>query len=99
MSSRINIGQHPTHPVQVLSTNERSYEDGYDYQSQIGPFYDCIFVMEPISFYDDAVMDRKSILDTNQQTNNVATNNNCHENGKENGENKFTMTDVEIMAL
>ena len=36
--SQINIGQYPTPPKQVLALNESLYEDGYDYDGQIGLF-------------------------------------------------------------
>ena len=42
-SSRINIGQYPTPPMQSLSVNESSYEDGYDSDGEVGPFYDSVF--------------------------------------------------------
>ena len=91
-SSRINIGQYPTPPKQVLAVNESLYEDGYDSDGQIGPFYDSVFGMEAVKFNKDTIRSEESISEVNTGMNETTS-----QNGSEN--DKFTMADAEIMAL
>ena len=48
-SSRINIGQYPTPPKQVLAVNESLYEDGYDSDGQIGLFMTVYLVCKQLN--------------------------------------------------
>ena len=65
-ASRIDIGQHPTPPIQKLTINESSYEDGYDSDSQVGPFYDSVFGINPITFHEDAILDQEPTLNADE---------------------------------
>ena len=42
IQARINIGQYPTPEHRLIEINEKSYEEGYDSEGQIGPFYDAV---------------------------------------------------------
>ena len=94
-SSRIDIGQHPTPPMQKLTINESSYEDGYDSDGQVGPFYDSVFGIDPITFHEDAILDQEPTLNADG-TSTIVRN----ENDTRNSDNsKFSMSDAEIMSL
>ena len=92
--SQSNVGQCPTPSNQVLTMNESLYEDGYDSDGQIGPFYDSIFGMEAVKFHEDTIRSEDLMPETKTGVNVTAS-----QNGSENHKDKFTMTDVEIMAL
>ena len=92
--SRTNLGQYPTLPKQVPAVNESLSEDGYDSDRKIGPSYDTIFGMEAVKFHEDTVIIEDSIPDVDTGMNVI-----INQNGSENHNDKFTMTDAEIMAL
>ena len=41
-TARINIGQHPTPESVNFVVNESAYDDGYDSEGQLGPFFDAV---------------------------------------------------------
>ena len=84
-ASRINIGQYPTPPKQVLAVNESLYEDGYDSDGQIGPFYDSIFGMEAVKFHEDTIRSKDLMPETKTGVNVTAS-----QNDSENHKDKFT---------
>ena len=55
IQDRINIGQYPTPEAQSLEINEKAYEEGYDSDGQIGPFYDAVKGEGGIEFYEEAI--------------------------------------------
>ena len=55
IQDRINIGQYPTPEARSLEVNEKAYEEGYDSDGQIGPFYDAVKGEGGVEVYDEAI--------------------------------------------
>ena len=51
----INIGQYPTPKHRSIEINEKSHEEGYDSDGQIGPFYDAVKGEGGVEFYKEAI--------------------------------------------
>lgn len=108
-SDRINIGQHPTPESVNFEVNESAYDDGYDSEGQIGPFFDAVYGEEGDSFFEECIGVVES-PDNNSETgtvdctddgpeisqNNAAKEENVNE---ENTERKFAMADADISRL
>ena len=54
IQARINIGQYPTPKHRSIEINEKSHEEGYDSDGQIGPFYDAVKGEGGVEFYEGA---------------------------------------------
>ena len=54
-ASQINIGQHPTPEPMRITINESQFEEGYDSDGQLGPFYDAVRGEEVEGYYEEAI--------------------------------------------
>ena len=53
---RINIGQYPTPEHRVLVVDESAYEEGYDSDGQLGPFYNAVEGEGGIIYHEDSIL-------------------------------------------
>ena len=51
----INIGRYPTPEHRSIEIREKSYEEGYDSDGQIGPFYDAVKGEGGVEFYEETI--------------------------------------------
>ena len=56
IQAQINIGQYPTPEHISIEINEKSYEEGYDSDGQIRPFYDAVKGEGGVEFYKEAIL-------------------------------------------
>ena len=96
-AARINIGQHPTPPLRSLQLDESRYEDGYDSDGMIGPFYDSMRGVGSTSYHEDVI-----VVAGDQFRSDLLHDINMPENAAESTDQvstKFQLTDEQIMAL
>jgi hypothetical protein len=100
-TARINIGQHPTPESVHFTVNESAYDDGYDSEGQLGPFFDAVHGEEGDGFFEECI-GVAEIPENASATGTV----DCTTDGPENGqiveevsERKFTMGDADIKGL
>ena len=92
IAARINIGQHPTPPAMELVINEVSYEEGYDSDGQLGPFFDGVRGEEGLGFYEEEVQ----VSDSSNIAPDYVTDGS---NLGEDVEHRFGKTDAELKAM
>ena len=103
---RINIGQYPTPEHRVMSVDENAYEEGYDSDGQLGPFYDAVEGEGGIMYHEDSI--RCAMLDSSTPSlDNAAessqtgtdTNADTSDTISEESNRLFTMQDGDIKKL
>ena len=89
--SRLNIGQHSTPPLKTMATNEILYEEGYDSEGEVGPFYDSVYGLELNSFHEEAIGD--DFPQAIDEINHTILTSEMNESTEENVQNTFNMSD------
>ena len=57
IAARNSIGQHPTPPMRQLVVDEAKFEEGYDSEGEVGPFYHAVRGEEVEIYHEDCVRD------------------------------------------
>ena len=96
-TARINIGQHPTPPMRSLRMDESAYENGYDSDGMIGPFYDSMRGMGLTSYHEDEIAVAGDECQSHMQHEQNSTENAAGSMDQVSA--RFQLTDEQIMSL